>query len=364
MPDHARLVVETAPGTFEIRETPIPEPGDDGAIVRLEACGVCATDLEIFHGDLPFVAYPLVPGHEPLGVIERLGRNARRRWQLSEGDRVAIKSSLGCRRCVLCSQSAGCIEFGEGRLPNYGFQSPDRAPGLWGGFATHLYLPPQAQFFPVDPAVPTGEASTFNALSNGVHWVAVGGVKSGDSVVILGPGARGLACVIAARRAGADRVVVTGLGNDRAKLELARDLGADTVLAVDPDTVAETVLDALPSGADIVIDTTPVATRSITDALGIARQRGTVVLAGLKGRRSVPSFFSDDVVNKELVLRGTASTPFAAMVDAVRIIESRRLPLDRLATHSFPLEEAEAGVRSLEAKRDGDRPVHVHLTMG
>jgi threonine dehydrogenase-like Zn-dependent dehydrogenase len=361
MPETARIVVQTAPEQYELRDVPIPDPGPDGAILRVEACGVCGTDLEVFHAEVAIALFPLVPGHEPLGVIERIGDDARRRWRLEEGDRVAVKSAIGCGRCVLCTRGAGCVEFTDGRIPNFGFQSPERAPGLWGGFATHLYLPPQAQFQRFDPTIPTSEAATFNALANGLQWVEVGGVRPGQTVVVFGPGPRGLACVIGARRAGADRVVVTGLARDSHKLELARDLGADAALVVEPDAVVEAVLEQVPGGADVVIDATPVAVGPVADAVRIAKRRGTIVLAGMKGRNTLSTVLADDLLVKELSLRGTGSTSLSSMIDAVRLIESRRLPIDRIATHSFPLEEAAAAVQALEMNGAGDAPIHIHL---
>jgi threonine dehydrogenase-like Zn-dependent dehydrogenase len=363
MADFARLVIETGPGTFEMDEAPVPDPGQDGAVLRLEACGVCGTDLEVLRGEVREAVYPLVPGHEPLGVVERIGASARRRRELREGDRVAVRSSLGCRRCSGCDGGGGCIEFGSDRLANYGFVDPALEPRLWGGFATHLYVPPQVQMTRIDAAIPTAEASFYNALSNGVHWVATAGVRPGERVVVLGPGARGLACVMAAVRAGADRVVVTGLERDARNLDLARILGADTALAVDAGTAAARVLDVLPRGADVVIDTTPSAPHSVNDAVRIARRGGRIILAGLKGHRAVPDFFTDDVSTKELTLRGVGSTPFGALIDAVRIIESRRFPVHLLATHAFALDRAEAAVLSLAGQDPATRPVHVHLAL-
>src|SRR4051794_11123050 len=122
MAETAQIVVQTAPERYELREMPVPDPGPDSALLRVEACGICGTDLEVFHGEVAVGQFPLVPGHEPLGVIERIGEDARRRWQLDEGDRIAVKSAIGCGRCVLCSRGAGCVEFTDGRIPNFGFQ--------------------------------------------------------------------------------------------------------------------------------------------------------------------------------------------------------------------------------------------------
>ena len=188
MADQATFVVQTRPEHYEVRQAPLPDIGADDALVALEG----------FEGALGD-RYPIVPGHEPFGRILRIGPAAKAKWNVDEGDRVAVHSTLTCGRCRTCRAGLrGCTapEFADTTI--YGFRSPDVAPALWGGFASHLYLAPEAIVVPMSPDISVATASLFNVMSNGVDWVLdVGGFRAGMSIAILGPGPRGIASVIA-----------------------------------------------------------------------------------------------------------------------------------------------------------------------
>jgi threonine dehydrogenase-like Zn-dependent dehydrogenase len=101
-----RAAVLVKPETLEMREFARPSIGPDDALLRIEACGICGSDYEQFEGHQPlhedYTPYPVIPGHEPLGIIEEIGALARQRWGVSEGDRVAVRSGYGCGRCEAC----------------------------------------------------------------------------------------------------------------------------------------------------------------------------------------------------------------------------------------------------------------------
>lgn len=291
MADYATFIVQTAPETYELREAPLPAVGPDEGLLAIEACGICRTDVEVFAGHSRF-AYPLVPGHEPVGRIVSIGDRARQKWEVSEGDRGAVHSTLTCGRYRTCRAGLrGCTapEFADSTI--YGFRSPDVTPGLWDGFSTHLFLAPKAMVVPMSLDISVAAASLFNVMSNGVDWVLeLGGARPGSSVAILGPGPRGIASAMAARAAGAGRVVVTGLAADTQRLAMATEFGADSALHVTGRPVADDVLDALGGAPDLVIDTTPMSLSSVTDAVNMAGRKGVVVLAGLKGPDGWPPF--------------------------------------------------------------------------
>ena len=182
--------------------------------------------------------------------------------------------------------------------------------------------------------------------------------QPGDTVVILGPGQRGLASVIAAREAGAGTIVVTGLSRDAHKLELAKAFGADHVIDVERESVVKRVREVTGGrGADVVVEVTAVATQPIVDAIDCAALGGKVVLAGVKGMKPVPNFVSDKVVLKEVQLLGAIGVTYEAYERAIRLIESRRLPLERMATHRFALDDAERAIRTLAGEVPGESAV-------
>ena len=133
-------MVLTRPKTLETREFPRPAIGPDAALLRIEACGICGSDYEQYEGVQPphedYTPHPVIPGHEPLGVIEDIGDNARERWRVDEGDRVAVRSGYGCGRCSACRgwDVRACATRGG----TYGYTHIDKQPHLWGGYAEHI----------------------------------------------------------------------------------------------------------------------------------------------------------------------------------------------------------------------------------
>ena len=354
----ATVAVAVRPSVMEIREIDIPPIGEDEGLVRIEACGVCGTDYEWFRGDLD-ISYPVILGHEPLGIIEDIGAEASRRWGVKKGDRVAVRSSYRCGTCEACRANK------DDTCPNgggFGSTGLERPPFLWGGFAEYLYLPAGSVVYPVDKRVPPELAVMFNPLGAGFAWaVNAPKLKPGESIAILGSGTRGLCAVVAARETGASQVIVTGLGRDEHKLALARDLGADLAINVEAEDPVERVLDATGGrGVDIVLDTTPYAVEPVAQAVRMVKEAGTVVLAGLKGGRPLGDLSSDEIVWKQVTLKGVRGVEFSAFQHAVETIESQRYPLDRLHTHTFPIEEAERALMTL-AGETSEPAIHVAI---
>ena len=95
-PRKTLAMVQTGPRALEPRDLPVPEIGDDGALLRIEACGICGSDYEQYEGMLR-TPMPVIPGHEPLGRIEAIGDAAAKRWGVDQGDRVAVETMLSCR---------------------------------------------------------------------------------------------------------------------------------------------------------------------------------------------------------------------------------------------------------------------------
>src|SRR3989454_6672232 len=222
----SRAIVQTAPRTLELRELPLPEIGPDDALLQVEACGICGSDYEQYEGALP-VRFPVIPGHEPVGRIAEIGDEAARRWRVQKGDRVCVETLIPCGFCPNCVRGAYTLCFGHRRMNAYGYLSVDLPPGLWGGYADYLYLDPHALVHKIDDSIPPEIATFFNPLGAGFRWaVEMPGLSVGDTIVILGPGQRGLASVIAAREAGGRLHYRHGPPGRRRQLELPRQPGA------------------------------------------------------------------------------------------------------------------------------------------
>src|ERR1044071_266842 len=130
-----------APNKLELREYPIPDVPPDGGLLAVERAGICGTDVKYFHGrlDLPL---PIILGHEILGRVVKLGREAADTHGLKEGDRVILKGARGCGRCADCRR--GADRFCKKRT-SYGGRTRSAAPPPpFGGFPPHVLLPPDA----------------------------------------------------------------------------------------------------------------------------------------------------------------------------------------------------------------------------
>jgi threonine dehydrogenase-like Zn-dependent dehydrogenase len=359
LPKTSFAMVQTARRVLEPMDLPIPDIDDDSAILRLEACGICGSDYEQFEGLLR-TPMPVVPGHEPLGVIAKIGDRAAARWGVDVGDRVAVETMISCRHCEPCL--GGSYHLCDHRRI-YSYIPITEAPGLWGGYSQYMYLHPNSVLHRVDPKLPPEIAVMYNPLGAGFRWaVEIPRTAPGDTVVILGPGQRGLAAVLACREVGAGTIIVTGLAADAPKFEVARTFGADHTIDVENEDAIKRVKEITGGrGADVVVDVSAYATAPVADALSMARPGGTVVLAGVKGFKAVERFVSDLVVMKELTIRGAIGVTSSGYRQAIRLIESGRVPIELMHTHDFPLAEAELAIRTLAREVPGESSIHSTL---
>jgi threonine dehydrogenase-like Zn-dependent dehydrogenase len=355
-------MVLTGPRRLEPRELPLPEIDADSALLRVEACGICGTDVEQFEGALG-TPFAMIPGHEPLGRIERIGDRAARRWGVDAGDRVAVEAMLSCRFCAACL--AGSYHLCRERRI-YSFIPLAEAPGLWGGYAEYLYLAPGSVVHRVDPSLPAEIAVLFNPLGAGFRWaVEIPGTGPGTSVAILGPGQRGLASVLACREAGAEPIIVTGLAADARKLEVARALGAHATIDVENEDAKRRIRELTGGvGAEVVVEVSSRSTAPVAEALDYVAPGGTVVLAGVKGMRPIPGFVSDKIVLKEIRVLGAMGVTHGGTQRAIRLLESRRRPVELLHTHEFALRDAELAIRTLAREIPGQESIHSCLLPG
>ena len=354
-----RTIVQTGPRQLERRDLPIPEIDDESALLRIEACGICGSDVEQYTGTIP-VRLPLIPGHEPLGTIEKIGDRAAKRWGVNVGDRVAVEALIPCGHCRACIEGRYQVCRGRGGMFGYAYVPLSRPPGLWGAYADVMYLDPHSIVHPIKKDVPAEIAVMFNPLGAGFRWgVELPNTGPGDTVLILGPGQRGLASVIATRAAGADKIIVTGLTKDAKKLALAKELGADHTIDVEQEDLRDRVKQLTDGrGADVVIEVSAYATEPVADSLYLAATGGRVVLAGVKGLKEVPGFVSDVIVFKELTIIGAFGVTSQSYRSAIRLIESGRVPLAKMHTHDFALEEAETAIQTLAGEAPGEASIH------
>jgi threonine dehydrogenase-like Zn-dependent dehydrogenase len=355
-PRQTLAMVQTGVRKLEPRDLPIPEIDDESALLRVEACGICGSDYEQYEGMLR-TPMPVIPGHEPLGVIERIGDAAARRWGVDVGDRVAVETMLSCRFCSACLGGRYHL-CRERRI--YSYIPLSEAPGLWGAYSQYMFVHRNSVVHKVDKSLAPSTAVMFNPLGAGFRWaVEMPRTGPGDTVLVLGPGQRGLASVIACREAGADQILVTGLAADARKLALAREFGADHTIDVENENALARVRELTGGqGADVVVDVSSYSTAPVAQALDFVRPGGRVILAGVKGFKAIPDFISDKIVMKEISLQGAIGVTSSGYRSAIRLLEKQSVPVEKMHTHDFALRDAELAIRTLAREIPGDESIH------
>ena len=275
----SRAVVQTGIREYQLRTFDAPSVGSEEGLLRVEQSGICGSDWSQYKRGYPKT---VIPGHEPVGIVEEIGDVASERWGVRAGDRVAVETMLPCGYCRACVKGKYNLCRASGSLIHaYGYRDVSEPPSLWGGHSELLFLDPHALVHRVDRDLPAELAVMFNPLGAGVRWAhRLPGTGIGDTVVVLGCGQRGLACVVAAREAGAGKVIVTGLGVDAPKLELAREFGADLTVDVEERDVVDAVREFTDGEmASVVAEVTSGSTQPVVDAVELAAQGGTIVLS-------------------------------------------------------------------------------------
>lgn len=314
------LVLER-PGQLVRRELPIPEPRPGEAVLRVEACGLCGTDHEIFSGAMR-APLPMVPGHEVVGTIETATSEFLEARGLQAGERVALEVFQRCGRCQACRSGAYPLCRQHGLRDSYGNNPLDAGSGLWGGYASHIMLTADALVHRVPAGVDPALATLFNPLGAGIRWGAtLPGVGEGDVVAVLGPGLRGLSAVAAAAIAKARFILLTGAGpRDAERLAIGRALGAHAAVDVTEVDAKALLKNQVGGLADVVVDVTAAAPAAFTQAIDLARPGGTVVVAGTRGSHLLHDFSPDRIVLKELRVLGARGVDGTAYATALELL--------------------------------------------
>ena len=340
------------PERFEIRAFPVPQVAADAALIDVELCGICGTDLKYASGQLP-APYPIILGHEVVGRIAAIGTAAADRHGAAVGDRVLVESSIPCWHCDACRSGAYRLCPTKG---GYGTRtSTNVPPGLWGGMAEQMFIAPGSILHRLPSSLSAEAAVGVPLLANGFQWlVRHGGLGPGDRVLIQGCGPQGLAAALVARSAGAAEVVVTGLERDAARLAFAARNGARTVV-VQPDDSAAVRLERIGSGFDVALDVSG-SPDAIAAAPAHLRSRGTFVLAGLVGRGATVPIATDELVWREIRIQAVLSKDDAAIRGALALVIGQPeigARLNELITDVFPLDDVASAIGAVKAGLDG-----------
>ncbi|MCW2580164.1 MAG: alcohol dehydrogenase GroES domain protein [Blastococcus sp.] len=365
MAEQVTAAVRTGPGKTELRQFPMPDIPDDAALLKVEVAGICGTDVKMY-AKPPFAA-PVIMGHENVGILVKAGRQFTERKGLVEGDRVFVEHYVGCFHCEWChaGEYRHC-ELTDWRTNpdarRYGYTSAENPGNLWGGFSQYMYLPWNSVTHKVPAGVSAELAGLVTPLSNGIEWALnAGKVGYASTVLIQGPGQQGLSQVVASKQAGASLIVVSGTTRDATRLELAKALGADAVIDVQQEDALGRVLELTGGkGVDVVLDCTSGAGTAPV-LLGIdalKRRDGIMVTQGELA--AFPDFPLKKMTEKSITLASARGHGYRAVELALEQLASGRFPLERLATHTFGLDEVDHAIRTLSGET-GEDAIHISL---
>ncbi|HET8645760.1 MAG TPA: alcohol dehydrogenase catalytic domain-containing protein [Vicinamibacteria bacterium] len=323
-----RAAVYRGPGDLRVEEVPRPEPGPGEMVVRIEACGICGTDIKKVQKGL--LAGPRIFGHEMAGVVAARGAGVTR---FREGERVVLHHHIPCRRCFYCEQ--GAYAQCEGYKRNGTTAGFEPAGGGFAEFVKALDWIAEHGAIAVPEGVDAEEAAFVEPVNTCLKAVRRAALRPGESVVVVGQGPIGLLLTQLCRWSGAEPIVTDPLPDRR---EVALRLGAAVALPAGEGVPAE-VRRLTGRGADVAL-VAALGTAALRQAIDAVRPAGRIIVfaATSPGETAEIDLGALCAAEKELL------TSYSASVDvqdlAARLVFGREVRVRDLITHRFPLEQA------------------------
>lgn len=334
-----RVAVFPAPGVApEVREIAEPALEEGAALLDVELSEVCGTDVHLHHGRLAGVPYPLVPGHVSVGRLSKIRGSLRdvEGRPFAEGDRVTfLDVHRTCNACWYCLVGKATTRCPERKV--YGI-TYGLADGLCGGWAEKLLLKPGTRCIRLDDTAPETFLAGGCALPTALHAQDRAEIPIAATVLVLGSGPVGLACVALSRLRGAGRVLC--IGAPASRLQVARDMGAHATLdfeSLDAGArVAWVRAETGGRGADVTLEATG-APDAVVQAMRCTRDAGRVVVLGQYTDHGAASFNPHlDLNAKHLEIRAAWGSDYSHFHRAVQVARNadlasawRHLPLER-----------------------------------
>lgn len=317
-------------GKGYFRETSIPKAESDMVVVRINYCGVCGTEKDLFSGDCSFakngeVTYPVRLGHEWSGTVAVVGEKVT---QFKSGDRVVGDNAVTCGECEACK--AG--KYGECHYTrNVGTIDP-----VYDGAFAEYFVIPERHVYKIPDCMSLKKATLCEPLS-----IAYGGIKKMDicedsCVVVIGTGCIGMSAVVLAKCAGAGRVVM--IGKNCKKLDTAHVLGAEIININESDPVDEIMKITGGRGADFVLECSG-APGTFIQAINITARRGKIALIGFY-ENDENNVTIDKIVSKELTIVGIMGE-FGNVEAVLDIFKKHQPVISPIITDELPFADCE-----------------------
>jgi L-iditol 2-dehydrogenase len=309
---------------LEVAETANPNIGDDDVLIRVEACGICGSDVHGYDGSSGRRIPPIVMGHEAAGTIVEVGSAVR---GLSQGDRVTLDSTVYCGQCANCLR--GQINLCDQRqVLGVSCGEYRRA----GAFAEYVAAPARI-VHKLPDSISFPEASMLEAVAVAMHAVSLAETPPDSTALVIGAGTIGLLILQALRATGCSRVFITDV--DSTRLKLAKELGATETILADADTLARVSALSGGMGVDVALEAVG-RTETIKSAIQSVRKGGTVVLVGnISPEVTIPL---QVVVSRQIRLQGSCASS-GEYPRAIELMATGAINVKPLISAIAPLED-------------------------
>ena len=310
---------------LRVQDLPDPEPASNEVLIRVEAAGLCGTDVHMWEGTNQEGTFPFVPGHEWSGEVVEVGKDVK---MVSIGDRVVAEVPIPCHICDNCKDGMEpnmCPDF---ELYGFSWENP-------GGMAEYT-LAREERLFKIPDNVSYEEASLVEPVSVAYHgvWGSGGGAAPHDRVVVFGAGPIGLFAMLSCKASGAPVIVVEPQPFRR---RMARDLGADVTLDPTDGNLVEQVLDHTGGrGATMVLECSG-SNGALAATLDVIAKQGRIVLIGQSAGRKIPIEIGQAIFQRTTIV-GSSGSPYF-FPKTLTFMSRRLVDLMPVVTHRFPLSQ-------------------------
>jgi len=356
---------------IKVVDYPEPKVEDNGILLKMELCGVCGTDMHLYEGNMK-IPFPVIPGHEWVGIIEEIGEKAKgyevKGAPLDVGDRIIVVPGTNryCGECYFCRFMPHKPTLCTGRKVMGVNMSSAEEPHLVGGWAEKIYVDAEKFWVYKVPEEVSPDVAVLSepmaVSSRALERAYAPGMPTfgegfgiGQSVVVQGAGAIGLLAIATAKLAGAGKIISVDMVDER--LAMAEKLGADHVIDMRNYKTSEARVNEVRKltnglGGDVVIEAVGVSA-AFAEGIEMTRRGGKFVEVGHYTNPGTVPINPHTICNKDMDILGSWTYPptqFGTVLGLMRLAVDR-LPLDEIVTHKFNVEDAQKSIDTLKARQ-------------
>ena len=336
-----KAIVKSEPVVgIEVMEREIPKPEAGEVLIRVEAVGICGSDVHIYEWTPGYESiakyFPRIIGHEFSGEIVEIGSSGASKFQ--SGEKVTSETCKSCGQCFYCKLGKGIICQHRYEFGRIGFERD-------GAMAEYVVVPEDC-LHRIPPEVSMEEAAMTEPAAVALGAVERGSFFPGDPVVIVGPGPIGLMILQICKARGAGSVGVVGLEADRTRLEVAKELGADYVLTGRPEDNLKIIMESTQGLGVATVFEVSGSAKAAASGLPMLRRTGEMVLVGIYPE-AIPIDATFQLVRPMKTIKGSYGGASLDWDRILTLVPAKKISLKPIISEIMPLEKAEQGFQKL-----------------